>query len=129
MKAQKVAESRGNAVPEPTKSPADRFTDFEALLNTMPHPVLVLGPDNEVLCANFPAEVFFGASENVLRRRTAHDLVAFSCPLLALIRQVRHANATVNEYGVDLTMPDGSKDRVVDVFAAPLVDHPAAWPR
>jgi two-component system nitrogen regulation sensor histidine kinase GlnL len=124
MKAQKVAGSRGNAVPEPTKTPADRFTDFEALLNTMPHPVLVLGPDNEVLCANFPAEVFFGASENVLRRRTAQDLVAFSCPLLALIRQVRQANATVNEYGVDLTMPDGSKDRVADVFAAPLVDHP-----
>jgi len=102
---------------------AERFTDFESLLNAMPHPVLVLGPDNEVSCANFPAEVFFGASENMLRRRTADDLVAFSCPLLALIRQVRQTQATVNEYGVELTMPDGAKDRVVDVFAAPLLDH------
>ena len=64
-------------------------------------------PGQRVVCANFPAEVFFGASVNVLRRRSAEDLVAFSCPLLALIRQVRQTHATVNEYGVDLTMPDG----------------------
>nr|WP_119061831.1 ATP-binding protein [Dichotomicrobium thermohalophilum] len=108
---------------ETARAEPKRFSDYEALLNAMPHPVLVLGPENEVLAANFPAEVFFDASENVLRRRTADDLVAFSCPLLALIRQVRQTRATVNEYGVELTMPDGAKDRVVDVFAAPLLEH------
>ncbi|MFP3921894.1 MAG: two-component system sensor histidine kinase NtrB [Dichotomicrobium sp.] len=123
MKAQKAAARPSDDAPEQADGPSGRFTDFEALLNTMPHPVLVLGPDNRVLAANFPAEVFFGISENVLRRRAADDLVAFSCPLLALIRQVRQTSATVNEYGVDLTMPDGEKDRVVDVFAAPLIDH------
>jgi len=123
MKAHPFVDQPEGTVREPRNVVPARFTDFEALLNTMPHPVLVLGPENEVVCANFPAEVFFDASENVLRRRTAEDLVAFSCPLLALIRQVRQTRATVNEYGVDLTMPDGGKDRVVDVFAAPLVDH------
>ena len=110
------AESRPGGMPE-------AFRDCEALLNAMPHPMLVFGHENAVVYANFPAEVFFGASVNVLQRRTAEDLVAFSCPLLALIRQVRQTRSTVNEYGVDLTMPDGSKDRVVDVFASPLIDH------
>jgi len=118
MKAQQLAD-----LPEQGRAEPRRFTDYEALLNAMPHPVLVLGPENAVLAANFPAEVFFGASETVLRRRTADDLVAFSCPLLALIRQVRQTRATVNEYGVELTIPDGAKDRVVDVFAAPLLEH------
>jgi two-component system nitrogen regulation sensor histidine kinase GlnL len=123
MKAHQLAERRAEDLQDPVRAAAKRFTDFEALFNTMPHPVLVLGPENEVLAANFPAEVFFDASENVLRRRTADELVAFSCPLLALIRQVRQTHTTVNEYGVELTMPDGAKDRVVDVFAAPLLDH------
>jgi len=122
MKAQHMAAGPDPHAPEPEPA-GQSFSDFEALLNTMPHPVLVLGPENEVVCANFPAEVFFDASETVLRRRTADDLVAFSCPLLALIRQVRQTHTTVNEYGVELTMPDGGRDRVADVFAAPLLDH------
>jgi len=120
----KSAEASGVATGESQSVGArSRFADLECLLNAMPHPVLVLAHENAIVYANFAAEVFFDASENVLMRRTADDIVAFSCPLLALIRQVRHSNATVNEYGVDLTMPDGAKDRVVDVFAAPLVDH------
>lgn len=109
--------------PEAGRRTLEPFRDFEALLNAMPHPVVVFGHANAVVYANFPAEVFFGASVNVLLRRTAEDLVAFSCPLLALIRQVRQTSSTVNEYGVDLTMPDRAKDQVVDVFAAPLVEH------
>lgn len=120
----KLSNSLADA-PAPETSPRtlERFRDFEALLNAMPHPVVVFGHANAVVYANFPAEVFFGASVNVLLRRTAEDLVAFSCPLLALIRQVRQTSSTVNEYGVDLTMPDRAKDQVVDVFAAPLVEH------
>ncbi len=123
MNPNHLAQVAGEETRDGMRGESERFTDYEALLNAMPHPVLVLGPENEVLAANFPAEVFFGASENVLRRRAADDLVAFSCPLLALIRQVRQTHATVNEYGVELTMPDGAKDRVADVFAAPLIEH------
>lgn len=111
--------------------PADDFErrgqpgmDLQCLLNAMPHPVLVLGADNEIVYANFAAEVFFSASENVLRRKIIEDIVPFSCPLTSLIRQVRVNNSTVNEYGVGLSMVDGSSDRVADVFAAPLVEYP-----
>lgn len=124
MTANSTAGIRETQGPEARSEPgAMQFRDIEALLNAMPHPVVVFGHENAVVYANFPAEVFFGASVNLLLRRTAEELAAFSSPLLALIRQVRQTNSTVNEYGVDLMMPDGGKDRVVDVFAAPLIDH------
>jgi two-component system, NtrC family, nitrogen regulation sensor histidine kinase GlnL len=95
----------------------------DMLLHALPHPVIVLAPDNYIVYVNFAAEVFFGVSENVLRRRRAENLVAFSSPLLALIGQVRHAYTTVNEYAVDLGLPDNSGQRTVDVFASPLADY------
>lgn len=95
----------------------------DMLLHALPHPVIVLAPDNRIVYVNFAAEVFFGISENVLRRRRADDLVAFASPLLALIAQVRQAYTTVNEYAVDLGLPDSSSQRAVDVFASPLADY------
>ena len=74
----------------------------DILLHALPHPVLVLGKDDRIVQANIAAEVFFGMSETVLKRRKADALVGFASPLLALIRQVRLTNATVNEYAVDL---------------------------
>lgn len=94
-----------------------------ALVNAMPHPVLVLGPGNGVVSANFAAEVFFGASEILLRRRQFEDLVAFASPLLALVSQVRHSGAAVNEYAVDLSMPDNACRHTVDVFASLLAEY------
>src|SRR5688572_6234992 len=92
----------------------------EALLHALPHPVVVLRPDNRIVYANFAAEVFFSVSEPVLRRRRIDDLVAFASPLLALIAQVRQSHATVNEYAVDLGLSEATSQRSVDVFAAPL---------
>src|SRR5688572_22709387 len=90
----------------------------EALLHALPHPVLVLRPDNRIVYANFAAEVFFSVSEPVLRRRRIDDLVAFASPLLALIAQVRQSHATVNEYDVDLGLSDANMQQSVDEFAA-----------
>jgi two-component system nitrogen regulation sensor histidine kinase GlnL len=92
----------------------------EALLHALPHPLIVLRADNRIIYANFAAEVFFGVSEPVLRRRKIDDLVAFASPLLALITQVRQSSATVNEYAVDLGLSEAASQRSVDVFAAPL---------
>ena len=92
----------------------------EALLHALPHPVIVLRDDNRVAYANFAAEVFFGVSEPMLRRRKIDDLVAFASPLLALISQVRLSRATVNEYAVDLGLSEMASQRQVDVYAAPL---------
>ena len=95
----------------------------DVLLQALPHPVAVLARDNRIVYVNFAAEVFFGMSMNMLRRRKADDLVAFSSPLLALIAQVRHARTTVNEYAVDLGFADSSSQRPVDVFASPLSEY------
>jgi two-component system nitrogen regulation sensor histidine kinase GlnL len=95
----------------------------DILLHALPHPVLVLGKDERIVHANIAAEIFFGMSETVLKRRKADALVAFASPLLALIRQVRLTNATVNEYAVDLGLPDSAGQRPVDVFAAPLPEY------
>ncbi len=95
----------------------------DVLLQALPHPVLVLAPDNRFAYVNFAAEVFFGMSLNVLRRRRANDLVAFSSPLLALIAQVRQNRITVNEYALDLGFADSSSQRPVDVFASPLAEY------
>ncbi len=99
------------------------FIAPDILLHALPHPVLVLRGDDRIVYANFPAEVFFGMSETVLKRRRADTLVAFASPLLALIRQVRQSNATVNEYAVDLGLPDATGQRPVDVFASPLPEY------
>jgi len=96
----------------------------DVLLQALPHPVLVLQSDDRIACANFAAEVFFGISETVLKRRKLDTLVSFASPLLALIRQVRHGAAPVNEYALDLGLPEASSQRPVDVFAAPLPEYP-----
>jgi two-component system nitrogen regulation sensor histidine kinase GlnL len=90
------------------------------MLDALPHPVLLLGPDDGILYANFPAEAFFGASLRMLSRRRLRDLAPFASPLLALVSQVRRCNGTVREYAIDLGMLDSASPRVVDVFAAPL---------
>lgn len=95
----------------------------DILLHALPHPVLVLRGDDRITYVNFAAEVFFGMGETVLRRRKPEALVAFASPLLALIAQVRQTNTAVNEYAVDLGMPDTASQRPVDVFAAPLPEY------
>jgi two-component system nitrogen regulation sensor histidine kinase GlnL len=93
------------------------------LLHAIPHPILVLRADNRIAYVNFAAEVFFGMSETVLKRRKAESLVAFASPLLALIGQVRQTSTTVNEYALDLGLPETGGQRSVDVFAAPLPEY------
>lgn len=106
-----------------TKLPLQSYIDQHVLLDALPHPVLVLSDEDHILYGNFPAEEFFGLSARLLTRRKLQELVPFASPLLALVSQVRRSIATVNEYAIDLGMPDSSPQRVVDVFAAPLPDE------
>jgi len=80
-------------------SPAD------AVLNALPHPVIVVSPNGKVTDANAAAEAFFEMSLGHLRRQLLRDLVPFGSPLLTLIDQVRARGAAVNEYKVDLSTP------------------------
>jgi len=96
----------------------------DAVLNSLPHPVLVVGSDGRVSDANVAAESFFEMSVSLLRRHAMRDLVPFGSPLLALIEQVRNRSAAVNEYRVDLSSPRLAGERIVDLHVAPVPEKP-----
>src|SRR6202451_3680392 len=96
----------------------------DAVLNALPHPVIVVSADGKVTDANAAAEAFFEVSVSLLRRHLLHDLVPFGSPLLALVDQVRARGAPVNEYKVDLGTPRIGGDRQVDLHVAPLTERP-----
>ena len=96
----------------------------DAVLNALPHPVLVVAGDGRITDANAAAEGFFQVSLMLLRRHALRDLVPFGSPLLALIEQVRARGAAVNEYKVDLGTPRNPGERLVDLHVAPLTERP-----
>src|SRR5579871_3429709 len=96
----------------------------DAVLNALPHPVIVVSPDGKVVDANVAAESFFEVSVPLMRRHLLRDLVPFGSPLITLIEQVRGRGAAVNEYKVDLGTPRNPGDRLVDMHVAPLPEQP-----
>ena len=96
----------------------------DAVLDALPHPVIMVSADGRVANANAAAESFFEASLPLLRRHRLGDLVPFGSPLLALIDQVRARGAAVNEYKVDLGTPRNPGERLVDLHVAPLPERP-----
>ncbi len=109
---------------ERTNPSPRRHIEHDLLLSVLPHPVLVLGDDDRVLYANAAAETFFSLSQGVLKRQTLPDVIAFSSPLAALVGQVRRTGATVNEYGIEVWLPRSGAQKLVDVFAGTMPDHP-----
>src|SRR3954465_10171590 len=95
----------------------------DAVLDALPHPVIMVSADGRVANANAAAESFFEASLPLLRRHRLGDLVPFGSPLLALIEQVRARGAAVNEYKVDLGTPRNPGERLVDLHVAPLPER------
>src|SRR6202045_2017233 len=95
----------------------------EAVLDALPHPVIMVAPDGKIANANAAAESFFEVSVPLLRRYALQDLVPFCSPLLALIDQVRARGAAVNEYKVDLGTPRNPGERLVDLHVAPLPER------
>lgn len=91
-----------------------------ALLNTLPHPVLLVGPGNRISYANAAAEVFFQMGASLLCRQALEDVVAFGSPLLALVEQARQGASPVNEYHVDLGTPRIGQQQLVDIHAGPV---------
>jgi two-component system, NtrC family, nitrogen regulation sensor histidine kinase GlnL len=103
----------------------------DAVLDALPHPVIMINADDKIANANAAAESFFEASLPLLRRHRLSDIVPFGSPLLALIEQVRARGAAVNEYKVDLSTPRNPGERLVDLHVAPLPersDHVVAPP-
>ncbi|MDX2309475.1 MAG: ATP-binding protein [Hyphomicrobium sp.] len=98
--------------------------DLDQLLSALPHPILVLEADNRVVFANAAAEAFFSTGLPVMRRTRLDDLLAFGCPLLSLLDQIRARNATVNEYGLEVHSHKFITPKLVDVHAGPLPEEP-----
>lgn len=96
----------------------------EAVVNALPHPIIMVAEDGRIIEANVAAEAFFEASAAMLRRHSLRDLVPFGSPVLALIDQVRSRGAAVNEYRVDLGTPRNPGERIVDLHVAPLAENP-----
>ena len=101
-----------------------RHIEHDLLLSVLPHPVLVLGDDDRVVYANAAAETFFSLSLGVLKRQVLPDIIASTSPLSALVGQVRRTGATVNEYGIEVGLPRSGTQKLVDVFAGTMPDHP-----
>jgi two-component system nitrogen regulation sensor histidine kinase GlnL len=97
---------------------ADSTFRPDGLLDVMPHPVIVINASGRIVYGNFASEEFFGMSLPVLQRRKLDALVTFASPLLALIQQVRQTRVTINEYAVDLGVPNSAHHEPVDVFAS-----------
>lgn len=96
------------------------------VLNTIRHPVIMVGPDAKISFANAEAEDFFKASAVILSRNTLDYFVPFGSPLLTLVEQVRERRAAVNEYRVDISSPRIGADKIVDIYVAPVVEMPGS---
>ena len=95
-----------------------------AILNALPHPVLLVDADNAVISANQAAEQFLQAGTAVLNRHKLDHFIPFSSPIFGVLEQVRVRRSTVNEYRVDISSPRIGADRIVDIYASPVTEHP-----
>ncbi|MER2607289.1 MAG: nitrogen regulation protein NR(II) [Siculibacillus sp.] len=95
-----------------------------SVLNALPHPVVTVDGQDRIVAANDAAEHFFQASVGFMRRHVLSYFIPFGSPLLELIAQVRERQAPVSEYRVDIESPRLPGDKVVDIYAAPMVERP-----
>lgn len=109
----------------PTAEPNAAFDGGStAVLNALPHPVVMVSPDGFFAGANQAAEAFFQNSASVLARYEIGHFVPFGSPIFSLLEQVRSSGAPVTEYRVDLSSPRLGSERVVDIYASPVPERP-----
>ena len=104
-------------------APSRRHLEHDMVLGAIPHPILVIAEDDRAIYANGAAENFFATSIAVLRRLPLGELAGRSSPLVALLEQVRRTGTTVNEYGIDVTLPRIAATRLVDVYGGLLPEQ------
>jgi len=109
----------------PRSSPSSRRPlEHDLLLAALPHPIVVLAPDNRIVYANAAAEAFLSSGIALLKRARLDEVVAFGCPLLALVEQVRNSGVTLNEYSVEVAGPKFQSPKLVDVYGGLMTDNP-----
>ncbi|MCO5065901.1 MAG: nitrogen regulation protein NR(II) [Rhizobiaceae bacterium] len=98
----------------------------QLVLNTIRRPVIMIGQDGFISYANADAEDFFRSSAAMLARQQLDRFVPYDSPLLALVDQVRERHSPVNEYRVDISSPRFGADKLVDIYAAPVIEMPGS---
>lgn len=109
----------------PSSTGGPRHIQHDLLLAALPHPILTLAEGERIIYANPAAEQFFSAGQATLKRHTLADLVAFGCPLVSLVENVRRTGLSVNEYGVEVVIPRVDGPKLVDVHGGPLPEQPS----
>lgn len=107
-----------------TRSLAQPFTDLDAgaILQSLPHPILVCDANNKIADANQAAEDFFQSSRRVLKRSTLDKVIAFGSPVYSLVAKVRKGQSAATKYRVNLGPLRSEQENVVDVYATPMAD-------
>ena len=104
---------RGNGESErmTTAEPLLTATPADAVLNALPHPVIVVSADGKIADANVAAEAFSRSRCRCCGVTCCATWCRSAVPLLTLVEQVRARGAAVNEYKVDLATPRNPGDR------------------
>ncbi|HEX4177245.1 MAG TPA: ATP-binding protein [Rhizomicrobium sp.] len=95
------------------------------IANALPMPIMLLGPELDVIYANPAAEQFFDTGLTLLRKQTLADLIAPHSPLFQLVHQAAERNASAAERDIDLSTPRHG-ERVADVTVTPVPDPEGA---
>jgi two-component system nitrogen regulation sensor histidine kinase GlnL len=98
---------------------------MDAVLDALPHPVLVVDGANQIRYANAAAEGFFAQSAAALRRARLDAILPFASPLLSLVAQTREREAGFAEYGMELGLPR-ARARMVTLRTAPVPEAQGA---
>ena len=89
-------------------------------LDALPHPVITVDAESNILTTNLAGEHFFQSSSAYICKRRLDYFIPFGSPVLTLINQARDERTVINEYKIDVSSPRLGRDRLVDVYAAPI---------
>jgi len=98
-------------------------TDLQMVLDSLPQAVLVTSEDSQIIYANMSAENVFRTSSAYLLKHKLERFIPFGSPILSLPKQVLSKRSPVNEYQIDISSPRIGKEKIVDVYVAPMADN------
>src|SRR5437016_8236807 len=105
MTAQRMSKTVSASKSKPLHARLALPVSGTAIAGALPMPILLIGPDDDLVYANQAAEQFFAMGVGLLLKHRIQDLVPFGSPLLALVGQTRERGASIGERDVDLSNP------------------------
>ena len=84
----------------------------------------MLAEENRIVYANAAAEAFLSSGIALLKRIKLDEVVAFGCPLLALVDQVRTLGFDRQRVRRRGRQAEVSSPKLVDVYGGPMPDQP-----